>query len=158
MEIRDKLVNYIGEKIRAFRLSEDKCHNISVIRTNCMRHLTNYFRQSQLEKIFICFPDPNFKTTKHRRRIVNLGFLSEYAYVLKNGGKIYCITDVKELHDWHVDHLDRHSLFRKISDEEMMKDECVRQMFVKTEEGIKVERNKGDKFACVYECIKGEDK
>ena len=156
MEIRDKLVNYVGEKIRGLRAKEDEFHNISVLRTNTMRHLTNYFRESQLEKIFICFPDPHFKKNNHRRRIVNLGFLSEYAYVLKNGGKIYCITDVEELHNWHVDHLERHSLFRRVAQEEAENDVCYKLMFEKTEEGIKVERNKGSKFACVYECVKGE--
>jgi tRNA (guanine-N7-)-methyltransferase len=153
-EIRDTIVEYVGKKIRALRLKENKYENIAVLRTNSMRHLTNYIRESQLEKIFICFPDPNFKKSKHNRRIVNLGFLSEYAYCLKNGGKLYCITDVKELHDWHVEHLDKHSLFRKISDEDMKKDVCYQEMFNKTEEGQKVERNKGDKFACIYECIK----
>lgn len=153
-EIRDTIVEYVGKKIRALRIKEDKYHNISVLRTNTMRHLTNYIRQSQLDKIFICFPDPNFKKSKFNRRIVNLGFLSEYAYCLKNGGKLYCITDVKDLHDWHVKHLEEHSLFRKISDEEMKTDICYKEMFNKTEEGQKVERNKGDKFACIYECIK----
>lgn len=123
-EIRDVIVEYVGKKIRAMRLNEDSCHNISILRTNTMKHLTNYIRQSSLEKIFICFPDPNFKSTKKNRRIVNLGFLSEYAYCLKPKGKIYCITDVKELHDWHVEHLAKHTLFRRIPDEDLVDDVC----------------------------------
>jgi len=153
-EIRDKIVNFVGEKIRAHRVQKDTCHNISVLRTNSMRHFTNYFRPDQLEKIFICFPDPHFKNHNHRRRIVNLGFLSEYAYALKKGGKIYCITDVKELHDWHVAHLENHTLFRKIPDEEAKEDPCFQAIWNKTEEGQKVERNVGSKYACVYECVK----
>lgn len=148
-------MNFVGEKIRALRAApEASCQNIAVFRTNSMRHLTNYVRESQLNKIFICFPDPHFKTHNHRRRIVNLGFLSEYAYVLRSGGKIYCITDVKELHEWHVKHLEAHSLFRAIPEEEFRQDPCFLAIWNKTEEGIKVERNEGDKFACVYECVK----
>lgn len=108
-EIRDVIVEYVGKKIRAKRMAEGGFENISILRTNTMKHLTNYIRKSSLEKVFICFPDPNFKTTKKNRRIVNFGFLSEYAYCLKPKGRIYCITDVQELHEWHVYHLDRHS-------------------------------------------------
>ena len=28
--------------------------------------------------------------------------LSEYAYVLAPGGRLYTVTDVEELHQWHV--------------------------------------------------------
>jgi tRNA (guanine-N7-)-methyltransferase len=39
MEIRDKLVDYIGKKILAMRIEQDKCHTVGVVRTNAMRHL-----------------------------------------------------------------------------------------------------------------------
>ena len=35
-----------------------------------------------------------------------------YAFVLREGGLIYTITDVKDLHVWMVDHLDAHPLFQ----------------------------------------------
>ena len=38
--------------------------------------------------------------------------------------------------------------------EEAENDICYKLMFEKTEEGIKVERNKGSKFACIFECVK----
>ena len=96
MEIRDKLVNFVGEKIRGLRTTNPgKYDHLSVVRTNTMRHLCQYFPKGSLEKIFICFPDPHFKAKNYRRRIINTGFLSEYAYVLKPGAKRYCITDVR---------------------------------------------------------------
>jgi tRNA (guanine-N7-)-methyltransferase len=81
-EIRDTIAEYVGKKIRAFRLSENKANNIAVIRTNTQKYLANYIGKGTLKKIFICFPDPNFKTNKHDRRIINFGFLSDYAYCL----------------------------------------------------------------------------
>lgn len=40
--------------------------------------------------------------------------LCEYAYVLKPGGRIYTITDVKDLYDWEVSHLEAHPSFKRI--------------------------------------------
>ena len=35
--------------------------------------------------MFILFPDPHFKKTKHKWRIVNQTLLAEYAYIMKEG-------------------------------------------------------------------------
>ena len=109
LEIRDKLVDYIGLKIQALRKHKNTCHNVGVIRTNAMRHLCQYFRKGSIEKIFFCFPDPQFKKKKHGRRIINTGLLSEYAYVLKPKARLYAITDVLDLHNWHVEKLSTHN-------------------------------------------------
>jgi tRNA (guanine-N7-)-methyltransferase len=113
-----------------------------------MRHLCQYFPKASLEKIFICFPDPHFKAKNYRRRIINTGFLSEYAFLLKPKGRLYCITDVLELHEWHMDHLRAHEMFQEVADPD---DPCVKVMVNKTEEGQKVERNKGDKYWGIFE-------
>lgn len=150
MEIRDKLANFVGEKISGMRTKEPQNYNhIGVVRTNTMRHLCQYFPKESLEIIFICFPDPHFKAKNYRRRIINTGFLSEYAYLLKPKGRIYCITDVLELHEWHMEHLRTHDMFTEIKAGE--EDPCVKVMLNKTEEGQKVERNKGDKYYGVFE-------
>ncbi len=57
-----------------------------------MRYLPNYFNKGQLDKLFICFADPHFKAKNHRRRIVSTVLLSEYAYLIKPGGRLYTIT------------------------------------------------------------------
>ena len=31
-----------------------------------MKHLPNFFRKGQLEKMFFLFPDPHFKKAKHK--------------------------------------------------------------------------------------------
>lgn len=66
---------------------------------------------------------------------------------------MYCITDVKELHEWHVEKCDEHPMFRKLSDEEMNDDPCVEAMKTETEEGKKVERAGTAKYYAVYERI-----
>lgn len=115
-----------------------------------MKFLPNFFLPSQLKKIFLCFPDPHFKARKHKARIVSTTLNSEYAYVLRPGGKIYTITDVEDLHRWMVEHLEAHPSFERVGEEEVEGDECVHVMRTETEEGKKVERNGGRKFVAVF--------
>lgn len=156
MEIRAKVTEYVRLRIVASRKEKPggSFQNASVMRTNSMKFLPHYFLPRSLSKIFFCFPDPHFKRKNHPRRIVSERLLSEYAHFLKVGGRLYCITDVKELHDWHVEKCNAHPLFRKLDDEQVMKeDPCVNAMSVETEESKKVDRNKGSKYYAVYERI-----
>jgi tRNA (guanine-N7-)-methyltransferase len=153
LEIRTQVTEYVQERIRALRAQEaetGKYQNIGCFRANTMKFLPNFFRKAQLSKIFICFPDPHFKAKKHKARIVSTTLNSEYAYVLRPGGIIYTITDVEDLHDWMVHHLDAHPSFERVSQEEQDADECVSIMKNATEEGKKVERNKGQKFVAIF--------
>lgn len=48
--------------------------------------------------------------------------LAEYAYVLRPGGIVYTVTDVEDLHQWMVAHLEAFPAFERIPDEEAMND------------------------------------
>lgn len=93
--------------------------NVSVLRGNAMKFLPNFFEKGQLSKIFFLFPDPHFKTRKHKQRIISPTLLAEYAYVLRTGGLLYTITDVPDLHTWMVSHLDPFPLFQRLTEEEI---------------------------------------
>lgn len=186
MEIRAKVTEYVRLRILAARQrgrdDDDNNNNngtdvpthhhhhdyanCAVLRTNSMKFLPNYFAKASIHKVFFCFPDPHFKRKNHPRRIISVRLLSEYAYVLKpNVGKLYCITDVLELHEWHVKHCDAHPLFRRIvvshhdgnnihaaSAEAIAADPCIEAM-KNTEEGQKVDRKQGQKYYAVYQRI-----
>jgi tRNA (guanine-N7-)-methyltransferase len=161
MEIRTSVTEYVQEKVRALRIQNaatSEYQNVSCIRANTMKFLPNFFEKAQLSKIFLCFPDPHFKQRKHKARIVSYTLNSEYAYVLKPGGVVYTITDVKDLHDWMKDHFEKHPSFERVEKvfeggegegSEGM-DECVKIMRTETEEGKKVERNKGMKYVACF--------
>lgn len=164
MEIRAKVTEYVRLRIAAARNeaptgSKNNFQNCSVLRTNSMKFLPNYFARGTIEKLFFCFPDPHFKRKNHPRRIISDRLLSEYAFVLKpTSGRLYCITDVEELHDWHVEKCDIHPLFRRITDEAVVQaDPCVKAMIEETEEGKKVERQGREKWFAVYQRIPDED-
>ncbi|KAF1975075.1 hypothetical protein BU23DRAFT_530884 [Bimuria novae-zelandiae CBS 107.79] len=156
MEIRISVTEYVQEKIRALRAqnAENKTYqNIGCLRANTMKFLPNFFRKHQLRAIFLCFPDPHFKQRKHKARIVSTMLCSEYAYVLRPGGYVYTITDVRDLHEWMVGHFSGHGSFVGVEGRELEEGEvgqCVATMSTETEEGKKVERNKGEKFVAVF--------
>jgi tRNA (guanine-N7-)-methyltransferase len=153
LEIRTQVTEFVQERIRTLRSQDPesiKFQNVSCLRANTMKFLPNFFRKGQLSKIFLCFPDPHFKAKKHKARIVSTTLNSEYAYSLRPGGIIYTITDVEDLHEWMVHHLDAHPSFERVSEEEQEADPCVAIMRTETEEGKKVERNKGPKFVALF--------
>jgi len=96
--------------------------------------------------MFFCFADPHFKKANHRRRIVNTALLTDYAYCLKTGGRIYTVTDVEDLHNWQVEKLTDHPMFERIPDDQLADDPCVKCMREGTDEAKKVIRFKGGKI------------
>lgn len=153
LEIRTQVTEYVQERIKALRAQNPDTmlyQNASCIRANTMKFLPNFFKKGQLSKVFLCFPDPHFKTRKHKARIVSTTLNSEYAYAVKEGGVIYTITDVEDLHKWMVQHFEAHPSFQRLTQEEEDADKCVHIMKTETEEGKKVTRNKGQKFVACY--------
>ncbi|GFQ06369.1 tRNA (guanine-n(7)-)-methyltransferase, partial [Phtheirospermum japonicum] len=151
MELRDKLTEYVKERVLALRASNPgQYENVSVVRTNSMKYIPNYFEKGQLTEMFFLFPDPHFKEKNHRRRVISPHFLDDYAYVLRVGGIIYTITDVEELGEWMKACLDGHPLFEAVSEDEILADPVVKLLSTATEEGYKVARNDGQTFRAVF--------
>jgi len=154
VEIRVKVSDYVQDRIQALRIrNPGQYTNVACLRTNAMKYLPNYFKKHQLSKMFFLYPDPHFKKSKHKWRIVNTNLLAEYAYVLKPGGLVYTITDVEDLHHWIVRHFVDHPLFEQVQPESLTDDPVVPLLYESTEEGKKVTRNQGDKFLAIFKRI-----
>lgn len=154
LEIRLQVTTYVQDRISALRAQNPPpstlYQNTACLRANTMKFLPNFFHKAQLSRIFLCFPDPHFKARKHKARIVSTTLNSEYAYVMKEGGVIYTITDVQDLHKWMVNHFNDCESFERVGEEEVEQDACVEVMRTETEEGKKVERNGGEKFVALF--------
>jgi tRNA (guanine-N7-)-methyltransferase len=174
MEIRVQVSDYVKDRIEALRVaaatadssgsSSDTAsgahyQNVSIVRANAMKFLPNYFAKQSLSALFFLFPDPHFKLRKHKARIISPTLLAEYAYVLRPGGIVYTITDVKDLHEWMRQHLTDFPLFEYV-DEETLRTEgkgpILDAVYNSTEEGKKVERNKGEKWLACFRRIEVE--
>jgi len=118
-----------------------------------MKFLPNFFPKHSLSALFFLFPDPHFKARKHKARIISPTLLAEYAYVLRPGGIIYTITDVRDLHEWMNAHLDAFPLFESVSETELREQgsgPVLDAVYNSTEEGKKVERNGGEKWLACF--------
>ncbi|BES95635.1 tRNA (guanine-N(7)-)-methyltransferase [Nesidiocoris tenuis] len=154
MEIRVKVSDYVMDRIKALRdQNEGQYGNIACIRSNAMKYLPNYFYKGQLEKLFFLYPDPHFKKAKHKWRIISPTLLAEYAYVLAEGGVVYTVTDVKDLHEWMVKHFVEHPLFERVTEKDLEDDPVTAVLLDSSEEGKKVSRNHGQKFLAVFRRI-----
>lgn len=170
MEIREKVVSFVKQRIQILQKEaqlnvddnnnnakeiDNKRHefnNISVIHTNVMKYICNYFEKQSVEAIFFCFPDPHFKKSNKRRRIISVQLLDYYAFILKDFGLIYNITDVKELYEWTIDQFSKHPLFKQLNENEY-DSKVVDLIMNKTDEAQRVARNKGEKFICIFQRI-----
>ncbi|AWP03008.1 putative tRNA (guanine-N(7)-)-methyltransferase [Scophthalmus maximus] len=158
LEIRVKVSDYVQDRIQSLRATEPGSYqNIACLRSNAMKYLPNFFSKGQLSKMFFLFPDPHFKKTKHKWRIISPTLLAEYAYTLRVGGLVYTMTDVEEVHLWMVKHFSEHPLFTRVSDEELVGDIIVNRLGTCTEEGKKVLRNGGKNFLAVFRRIENSN-
>ncbi|XP_068171975.1 tRNA (guanine-N(7)-)-methyltransferase isoform X2 [Antennarius striatus] len=154
LEIRVKVSDYVQDRIKSLRTSEPGSYqNIACIRSNAMKYLPNFFCKGQLSKMFFLFPDPHFKKTKHKWRIISPTLLAEYAYTLRIGGLVYTMTDVEEVHVWMVKHFSEHPLFTRVPEEDLVSDVIIDRLGTCTEEGKKVQRNGGKNFLAVFRRI-----
>lgn len=159
LEIRVKVSDYVRDRIQSLRASEPGSYqNIACLRSNAMKYLPNFFSKGQLSKMFFLFPDPHFKKTKHKWRIISPTLLAEYAYTLRLEGLVYTMTDVEEVHTWMVKHFTEHPLFARVTEEQLVDDVIVSRLGTCTEEGKKVQRNGGKNFLAVFRRIEDPNK
>ncbi|KAJ2929255.1 hypothetical protein H1R20_g7825, partial [Candolleomyces eurysporus] len=149
LEIRVQVSQYVQDRITALRVtnatqSSDSTpgfQNVSIVRANAMKFLPNYFTKHSLSALFFLFPDPHFKSRKHKARIISPTLLAEYAYVLRPGGIVYTITDVRDLHEWMKEHLTNFPLFEPVDEDSLRKEgkgPIIDAVYHSTEEGKKL--------------------
>ena len=81
--------NFIGVDIKGARFwhgaklsQENNLENICFLRIK-IEHLEKFFANSEIEEIWITFPDPQFKFNRTKHRLTNSKFLKIYNSILK---------------------------------------------------------------------------
>ncbi|MFU8859532.1 MAG: tRNA (guanosine(46)-N7)-methyltransferase TrmB [Cyclonatronaceae bacterium] len=96
--------NYIGIDRKGDRIwkgavasLENELDNVRFLRIH-IDHITGYFAPSEVDEIWITFPDPQLK--KDRKRLTSPMFIDRYRRIMKPGGIIHLKTDSLVLYEY----------------------------------------------------------
>jgi tRNA (guanine-N7-)-methyltransferase len=101
---RNAARNYIGIDRKGDRIwkgavesMESEQDNVRFLRIH-IDHITGYFAPSEVDEIWITFPDPQMK--KERKRLTSPVFIDRYRQIMKPGGIIHLKTDSHVLYEY----------------------------------------------------------
>lgn len=77
--------------------------NLTAIFGNAWQIAPHIFENESLTQVVLNFPDPWWKKRHHKRKVINDSFVDVLVSKLKEGGRVYVQTDVKELFDEYLE-------------------------------------------------------
>ncbi|MES2430162.1 MAG: tRNA (guanosine(46)-N7)-methyltransferase TrmB [Bacteroidota bacterium] len=96
---------YIGAK----RSLEENLQNAAFLRTQ-IEMLPEYFNKSEVDEIWLTFPDPQLRTSRAKKRLTHPRFLRLYQQVLSANGCIHLKTDSPDLYKFTKTVIDLYKL------------------------------------------------
>lgn len=100
--------NYVGVDIKGERIwkgstiaEEQGLNNAVFLRTHILM-IENFFAESEIDEIWLVFPDPRPKVRDTKRRLTNPRFLEIFRRLLKPGGYLRLKTDNTALYEYTV--------------------------------------------------------
>lgn len=90
IEIARKYAEYI-----AARLARQQLDNAKVLQGDAEQFLKEFVRPGTVSAVHVYFPDPWWKKRHHKRRIMNVSFLTDVTRVLVPRGLLHFWTDVE---------------------------------------------------------------
>jgi len=101
--------NFIGVDVKGNRMYlgaktalDQNLKNAAFLRTQ-IEMIDNYFGESEVDEIWITFPDPQLRLSKAKKRLTHPRFLRLYHKFLKPNGKINLKTDSPDLYNFTLD-------------------------------------------------------
>lgn len=98
--------NYIGVDIKGARIwqgaryaLDNQLSNVAFIRTR-IEFITSFFGPSEVDEIWLTFPDPQEKKRRAKKRLTGSRFLNAYRTFVRPGGSIHLKTDHPGLYDY----------------------------------------------------------
>jgi tRNA (guanine-N7-)-methyltransferase len=97
-------INYIGIDQKGNRLwvgakktIAEGLNNVGFLRTQ-IDQIHTYFAKDEIDEIWITFPDPQLRNSKHKKRLTHPKYLRLYNQFLKPNAKIHLKTDSPNLY------------------------------------------------------------
>ena len=98
--------NFIGVDIKGNRIWKgaktalaENLENVAFLRTGIDK-IADYFKSEEVGEIWITFPDPQLRNSKHKKRLTHPRFLRLYQSIIMEGGKIHLKTDSPDLYNF----------------------------------------------------------
>jgi tRNA (guanine-N7-)-methyltransferase len=98
--------NFIGIDIKGNRMfiGARNCTDLGLTNAAYLRipidSITEYFSPSEIDEIWIIFPDPFLRDSKDKNRLTHAKFLAKYQQIIKPNATINLKTDSKPLFDF----------------------------------------------------------
>lgn len=104
-------IDYKGNRIwrGAKTALEDGVNNVGFLRIQ-IESLQDYFDASEIDEIWITFPDPQPQISREKKRLTSPRFLEKYKQILKQGGFINLKTDNDDFHAYTAEKINEHGL------------------------------------------------
>ena len=98
--------NFLGIDIKGARFwrgaktaLEEGMDNVGFLRTQ-IELIDHIFAESEVDEIWITFPDPQIKYKRTKHRLTNTEFLQKYKHILKEDGVVNLKTDSEFMHGY----------------------------------------------------------
>lgn len=92
IEIRREMIRRVNK-----RAKEENINNVQGVFANLNHDLPALFGTEQIQRIFVNFPDPWFKKSQHKRRVVQPEWAMQAVAFLRPGGELFFQSDVFDL-------------------------------------------------------------
>ena len=106
--------NFLGIDIKGARMWKgasdavnDGISNVAFLRTR-IEFIEYCFAKSEVDEIWITFPDPQIKKKRAKNRLTHPVFLDRYSNVLQDNGLIHLKTDSQFLHGYTLGIIEGH--------------------------------------------------
>jgi tRNA (guanine-N7-)-methyltransferase len=98
-------IEWKGEWVRQARkrAAREQIPNVHAIFGNAWEIVPAIIEENSLAQIVLNFPDPWWKKKHHKRKVINDAFVDILVSRLRQGGRIYLATDVKELFEEYLE-------------------------------------------------------
>jgi tRNA (guanine-N7-)-methyltransferase len=91
LEIRDELVDHVN------RVARERGAPVHAVFCQAQLHIDEIFGTTQVDRVYVNFPDPWFKRRHHARRMVDAVLADGIRRILKPGGELFVQTDVWDI-------------------------------------------------------------
>jgi tRNA (guanine-N7-)-methyltransferase len=138
--------NFIGIDLKGNRIwvgaktaLKENLTNVAFVRSQ-IDQVTNYFAEGEVSEIWITFPDPQLRASKHKKRLTHPKFLRSYQQLLKQGGLIHLKTDSPVLYRFTKEVINLYNLPLHSSTDDLYKEKTIsEELKIKTHyEGLDI--------------------